>query len=210
MTTSSLILVASTFNTIIRGEADTFLRKMILTTEISYSDEGVEIHNKDGSCIQASYIICTFSLGVLQNNAVKFTLALSEWKQTTIHKFTIGTYTKSFMQFDETFWPKDIYTDPLQRGWYSVFQSLSMPEFLPESNILFVTATSELAWRAERQPNAQTRSEVLAVLRKTFPNVTIPEPTGFLYPWWSTEPGLTGAIRTGPCRRRWICTRICA
>ncbi|KAJ6144426.1 hypothetical protein N7470_008321 [Penicillium chermesinum] len=181
------------FNTIFLSEAATFLKKddprVHLNTQvvdIAYSDEGVTIHNKDGSCITAAYAVCTFSLGVLQNNA----------------KFAMGTYTKIFMQFNETFWPENtqyfLYADPLQRGWYPIFQSLSMPEFIPESNILFVTVTNELAWRAERQSDEHTRGEIMDVLRKMFPEKTIPEPTAFLYPRWSTEPWAYGSYSNWP------------
>ncbi|KAJ5740436.1 hypothetical protein N7493_000308 [Penicillium malachiteum] len=197
------------FNTIIKGEAATFLKpndsRLHLNTTISeivYSEDGVTVHNKDGSCVTAAYAICTFSLGVLQSDEVEFSPILPEWKQTAIQKFTMGTYTKIFMQFNETFWPKNtqyfLYADPSLRGWYPVFQSLSMPEFLPDSNILFVTITNEFSWRAERQSDEQTKGEILDVLRKMFPEKTIPEPTSFLYPRWSTEPWAHGSYSNWP------------
>lgn len=56
------------FNAFIRGEASTFLtandpRLMLNTivTNVSYSDNGVTVYNKDGGCIEADYAICTFS-----------------------------------------------------------------------------------------------------------------------------------------------------
>lgn len=197
------------FNTIIKGMASEFMKENdprlhlnTEVTEIQYSKDGVTIHNKDGSCVSAAYAICTFSLGVLQNDAVKFTPSLPEWKQTAIQRFTMGTYTKIFMQFNETFWPKNtqyfLYADPNMRGWYPVFQSLSMPEFFPDSNILFVTVTNELAWRAERQSDEETKQEIMTVLRKMFPGQQIPEPTAFLYPRWSTEPWSYGSYSNWP------------
>jgi polyamine oxidase len=73
-----------------------------------------------------------------------------------------------------------------------------MPEFLPGSNILFVTITNELAWRAERQSDEQTKSEIMAVLRKMWPDKNIPEPTSFLYPRWSQEPWSRGSYSNWP------------
>ncbi|KAJ6102167.1 hypothetical protein N7486_004594 [Penicillium sp. IBT 16267x] len=183
------------FNTIFKGEAATFLKQNdprlhlnTKITKITYSDDGVTIHNKDGSCITAAYAICTFSLGVLQSDEVKFTPTLPEWKQTAIQKFTMGTYTKIFMQFNETFWPTNtqyfLYADAGLRGWYPIFQSLSMPQFLPDSN--------------ERQSDEQTKEEIMDVLRKMFPEKTIPEPTSFLYPRWSTEPWAHGSYSNWP------------
>lgn len=56
------------FNAFIQGEASTFLKandpRLLLNTvvtNISYSDSGVTVYNRDGSCISADYAICTFS-----------------------------------------------------------------------------------------------------------------------------------------------------
>ena len=190
--------------------ASTFLKKndprILLNTQItniSYSDDGVTIYSKDGNCVKADYAICTFSLGVLQDDdAVKFTPELPDWKKTAIQKFTMGTYTKIFMQFNETFWPPEtqylLYANPYLRGYYPLWQSLSTPGFFPGSNIIFVTVTNEMAWRAERQSDEQTKNEAMAVLRKMFPDRDIPEPTAFLYPRWSTEPWAYGSYSNWP------------
>ena len=94
------------FNAFIKGQASTFLKKNdsrlllnTIVTNISYTDDGVTVYTRDGSCIQAEYAICTFSLGVLQNDAVSFSPALPSWKQMGIETFSMGTYTKIFLQF---------------------------------------------------------------------------------------------------------------
>ena len=171
-------------------------------TDIEYGPHGVTVHNHDGSCVTAAYAICTFSLGVLQNQAVDFSPELPEWKQTAIQKFNMGTYTKIFMQFNETFWPDDtqyfLYASPTTRGEYPVFQSLSTERFLPGSNILFVTVVAEQAYRIERQTDSQTKEEVLSILRQMFPDKSIPEPTAFLYPRFTTEPWAFGSYSNWP------------
>ena len=52
----------------------------------------------------------------------------------------MGTYTKIFMQFNESFWPKDneffLYADPKERGYYPLFQALDAPGFVEGSNVL--------------------------------------------------------------------------
>ncbi|PKY01078.1 amine oxidase [Aspergillus campestris IBT 28561] len=197
------------FSSIIDGMASEFLKKddprvrlNTHITDISYTDDGVTVHNADGSCVRADYAIATFSLGVLQNDAVSFEPRLPDWKRESIHKFTMGTYTKIFLQFPETFWPADteffLYADPHIRGWYPIFQSLSTPGFLPGSNILFVTVTNELAWRAERQGDEKTKAEIMAVLRSMFPDKKVPEPTAFKFPRWSTEPWSYGSYSNWP------------
>ncbi|KAL4865832.1 hypothetical protein BDV12DRAFT_210915 [Aspergillus spectabilis] len=204
-----LVIDPRGYSAIIEGEAESFLpphdprlRLNTQVTEIEHGVEGVIVRNSDGSCISAAYAICTFSVGVLQNDAVDFTPTLPEWKQTAIEKFNMGTYTKIFMQFNETFWPRDtqffLYASPTTRGYYPVFQSLSTPGFLPESNIIFVTVVDAQAYRVERQSNEQTKAEILEILRLMFPDIPIPDPIAFTYPRWSTEPWAHGSYSNWP------------
>ncbi|RMZ92164.1 hypothetical protein DV736_g637, partial [Chaetothyriales sp. CBS 134916] len=197
------------FNAIVKGEASTFLQqndpRLLLNTvvtNISYSNNGVTIYNNDGTCVSAAYAVCTFSLGVLQSDTVAFQPELPQWKQTAIQNFQMATYTKIFLQFNETFWPNDtqffLYASPTTRGYYPVFQSLSTTGFLPESNIIFVTVVDEEAYRVERQTDEQTKDEVLDVLRQMFPDVDIPEPVAFMYPRWTMEPWAHGSYSNWP------------
>ncbi|KAL3495494.1 amine oxidase [Aspergillus germanicus] len=207
---NNLVLDARGYSAIIRGEAETFLlgpddpRLWFNTqvTEIEHSPHGVVIRNADGSCVSAAYAITTFSVGVLQNNVVRFGPELPEWKRTAIEKFTMGTYTKIFLQFPYTFWPSEteffLYASPTSRGFYPVFQSLSKTGFLPGSNIIFVTVVETHSYRVERQSDAQTQAEIMAVLREMFPDREIPNPIAFTYPRWSTEPWAFGSYSNWP------------
>lgn len=197
------------FNTIVKGEASTFLQENdsrlkldTAITNISYSEDGVTITNSDGTCVSAAYAICTFSLGVLQNNAVDFKPELPSWKETAIHSFQMATYTKIFLQFNETFWPSDkqffLYADPTTRGYYPLFQSLSTDGFLPGSNVIFVTVVGPQSYRIEQQTDEETQAEIVAVLRQMFPDVNVPEPTAILYPRWTTEPWSYGSYSNWP------------
>lgn len=199
------------FNTIIKGEASTFLEandsRLLLNTIVSgvnYTDKSVTITMDDGSCIEAEYAICTFSLGVLQNEVVDFEPAFPDWKMTGIYSMQMGTYTKIFLQFppDQQFWDIDtqffLYADPVERGWYPVWQSLSGPGFLEGSGILFVTVVDTQSYRAEQQSDEQTLAEVMAVLKLMYPDVDIPEPLAFMYPRWSEEPWAYGSYSNWP------------
>ncbi|THU89651.1 polyamine oxidase-like protein [Dendrothele bispora CBS 962.96] len=192
------------FNAFVIGEASTFLKpndsRLLLNTvveSINYSNDGVVVHNEDGSCVSAEYAICTFSLGVLQNDAVAFTPPLPTWKQTVIESFHFGTYTKIFLQFNTTFWDPStqffLYADPKKRGYYPVWQSLSLPGFLPDSNIIFTTVVGEESHRIENQSNEETQAEVMEVLRRMFPEINVPEPLAFMYPRWGLEPWSHGS-----------------
>lgn len=103
----------------------------------------------------------------------------------------MGTYTKIFLQFNETFWDRDtqffLYADPKSRGYYPVWQSLSATGFIEESNIIFVTVVDGDSYRVEQQSDEETKAEVMEVIRTMFPDKEIPDPIAFMYPRWSTE-----------------------
>jgi len=115
----------------------------------------------------------------------------------------MGTYTKIFLQFppDQQFWDADtqffLYADPVERGWYPVWQSLSGPGFLPGSGIIFVTVVYSQSYKAENQGDEITQEEVMAVLKKMFGD-DIPDPIDFMYPRWSTEPWAYGSYSNWP------------
>ncbi|KAL2841413.1 hypothetical protein BJY01DRAFT_257019 [Aspergillus pseudoustus] len=207
---NNLVVDPRGYSSIITGEADTFLmpndprlRLNTQVTSIEHSEHGVVIHTADGSCVSAAYAIATFSLGVLQNHAVSFDPALPDWKRTAIEKFNMGTYTKIFMQFPETFWPAEeaeyfLYASPTTRGWYPVFQSMDKEGFLPGSHVLFVTVVESHAYRVELQSESQTQAEIMAVLREMFPDRTVPDPVAFTYPRWTQEPWAYGSYSNWP------------
>ncbi|KAI4252646.1 MAG: hypothetical protein LQ352_004169 [Teloschistes flavicans] len=199
------------FNAFIKGEASSFLNdkdeRLLLNTvvtNISYDDCGVTVYNRDGSCIQADYAICTFSLGVLQSDDISFDPELPSWKQEGIETFSMGTYTKIFLQFpsDKVFWNTSyqffLYADPYERGYYPIFQSLDAEGFLPGSGIIFVTVVQSQSYVVEAQDDETTKAEVLAVLRNMFGADNVPEPIAFLYPRWSLEPWAYGSYSNWP------------
>ncbi|KAH8690275.1 putative flavin-containing polyamine oxidase [Talaromyces proteolyticus] len=199
------------FNTWLNGEASTFLKKNdsrlrlnTVVTNVTYSDTGVTVTDSHGDCVQADYAICTFSVGVLQNDAVSFEPEFPDWKQDGIEVFDMGTYTKIFLQFppDKVFWPKDtqyfLYADPTERGWYPVFQSLDTPGFLEGSGIIFVTVVHDQSYRAESQSDEKTKEEVMTVLRDMYGAENVPDPIAFMYPRWSLEPWAYGSYSNWP------------
>jgi polyamine oxidase len=197
------------FSVWLYAQAAKFLRandpRLLLNTvvkAVDHYDTHVTITNEDGTCIEADYAINTVSLGVLQNEVIKYTPELPSWKQDSIATFAMGTYTKIFYQFNETFWPEDtqfhLYAHPTTRGYYTVWQSLSTEGFLPGSNIIFVTLVDEQSYRVEAQDDETTKQEGMAVLRQMFPNITIPEPTAFLYPRWTQVPWSYGSYSNWP------------
>ncbi|KAJ4244403.1 hypothetical protein NW762_014531 [Fusarium torreyae] len=206
---SNLVWDQRGYNYMIQQEAKEFLKKdgsqlRLKTTvkKIQYSKDGVKILTNDG-CIEADYAICTFSPGVLQNDVVEFKPEIPRWKQEAIDQFAMATYTKIFMQFNESFWDDGetqyfLYADPVERGNYPLFQSLNAKGFLEGSNIIFATVTGDQAYRVEQQTNEQTEEQMLEVLRLMFPDKKVPKPTAFFYPRWSTETWTFGSYSNWP------------
>lgn len=149
-------------------------------------------------------LLIIFRLGVLQNDAVTFSPELPYWKQEGIETFSMGTYTKIFLQFppDQVFWNQSyqffLYADPDERGYYPVWQSLDGPGFLPGSGIIFVTVVQEQSYVVEAQDDETTKAQVLAVLRSMFGEANVPDPIAFMYPRWSLEPWAYGSYSNWP------------
>jgi polyamine oxidase len=199
------------FNAIIKGEASTFLKandpRLLLNTIVSgvnYTNDGITAIMEDGSCIQADYGICTFSIGVLQQGVVDFQPPFPPWKKSGIASLQMETYTKIFLQFDpaKVFWDRNtqffLYADPIERGRYPVFQSLDSPGFFPGSGILFVTVVDRQSYRVESQTNSQTLAQVMEVLRTMFPGTNVPDPIAFMYPRWTKVPWAFGSYSNWP------------
>ncbi|KAI9807809.1 MAG: hypothetical protein M1825_005114 [Sarcosagium campestre] len=198
------------YNTFIHGEASTFLRpndtRLLLNTivtNITWGPSGVTIDNEDGSCIEADYAICTFSVGVLQSDAITFSPELPRWKKIAIETFQLGIYTKIFMQFppDKIFWDKNtqflLYASK-DRGYYPVYQPLDIADFLPGSGILVATVVTDQSLRIEEQDDETTKQELLVVLRQMFGEDAVPEPIDFMYPRWGKTPWARGSYSNWP------------
>lgn len=121
-----------------------------------------------------------------------------------IETFQMGTYTKIFLQFppDQIFWNKStqffLYADPIERGYYPIFQSLDGPGFLEGSGIFFVTVVDQQSYQVESQDDETTKAQVMAVLRDMFGAENVPDPIAFMYPRWSLEPWAFGSYSNWP------------
>ena len=58
-------------------------------TDVEHSHDGVTVALADGRRLSADYALVTFSLGVLQNDDVRFVPPLPDWKVEAIHGMTM-------------------------------------------------------------------------------------------------------------------------
>ncbi|KAH0833997.1 hypothetical protein J3R83DRAFT_11233 [Lanmaoa asiatica] len=129
------------------------------------------------------------------NTDVVFQPPLPGWKTEAINSIEMATYTKIFLQFNETFWfPTEmgLYAGK-QRGKYPVWQSLDHIGFFPGSGIIFVTVTGDWSLYVEQLTLDQIQSEVMEVLRAMYPDITVPEPIDIHAPTWSLNPLYRGS-----------------
>ncbi|KAK0444694.1 amine oxidase [Armillaria borealis] len=193
------------FKTVVQAEAAEFMQPsqiMFNSTvmDISYSNGEVSVTLDDGHVIYGAYVLCTFSLGVLQHDDVRFHPELPAYKQEAIQSMVMATYTKIFFKFDRKFWfdtEMGLYADP-ERGRYSAWQSLDHPNFFPGSGIIFVTVTGIFAERVESLPDSQVREEALGVLKQMFPDIDVPRPLDMFFYRWHSDPLYRGSYSNWP------------
>ncbi|CAL1696662.1 unnamed protein product [Somion occarium] len=195
------------FKALIQHEAAEFSgsesSRVLLNSTVSiieYSAKGVQVTLTDGTKLKANHAICTFSLGVLQHDDVRFIPSLPTWKREAIHSMTMGVFTKIFLQFQQKFWfdtEMGLYADR-ERGRYAVWQSLDHDDFFPGSRLIFVTVTGSFSKRIEALPNSAVKAEVLSVLQAMCPNITIPQPIDFYFHHWHSDPLFRGSYSNWP------------
>ncbi|KAG2749340.1 amine oxidase [Suillus brevipes Sb2] len=199
------------FKIIIQDEAAEFLQPQQVSlnsvvTTIAYSGDGVTVTLEDNTTLTADYVLCTFSLGVLQYGDIAFKPTLPSWKMEAIQSMVMATYTKIFLQFEEKFWfdtearminSMAIYAD-MERGRYPIWQNLDHVKFFPGSGLVFVTVTGDFSLRIEGMQDSDVREEVMEVLRAMYPNTTVPDPVAFYFKRWNADSLFRGSYSNWP------------
>ncbi|CAI8009421.1 Polyamine oxidase 1 [Geodia barretti] len=159
------------------------------------ADDCVCAEVKDGKMYCANYSIVTFSTGVLQaairgdQNSVKFEPPLPRWKQDAINHITPIVYGKIFLVFPTTFW-NEIDGDQQLLGYVADEKGYYGHYILDKNrpNTITVDVSGNLAIKIATQSQEETVNEVMAILRKIFNNVTLPEPESVVISRWHLDP----------------------
>ncbi|KAI9267810.1 hypothetical protein BY458DRAFT_456936 [Sporodiniella umbellata] len=171
--------------------------------KIEYNTDGVVVHTDKGDTIYAEYAISTFSIGVMQHKDIEWSPVLPKWKKEGIYAFDMATYTKIFFNFPKQFWDDEqfiLYSNPIRRGYFSVWQSLTAKGFLPKNtstNIIFATVTQDMSKEIERMTDEEVKKIGMDALRKMYGD-DIPEPTDFMFPRWHSNPLFRGSYSNWP------------
>ena len=178
-----------------RGFIDSSVKLNSTVTTIKFADDCMCAQVKDGKMYCGDYGIVTFSAGVLQEairgdqNSVKFEPSLPQWKQDAINYISPVFYGKIFLVFPTRFWNETDEDQQIlgyvadERGYYGYY---ILDKNRP--NTIIVDVVEDLAIKIATQTQEETVNEVMAVLRKIFNNVTLPEPETVVISKWHLDP----------------------
>ena len=171
----------------LRGDQDERLHLNTIVAEIQWSDDcvcAVAFENGGDNRYCAPYAIMTFSLGVLQSEALnmRFMPELPVSKLEVIEQISMAHYLKIFFKFNETFWDSNVdYIGHVSsmHGYFPLFQPLP-------DNVLLATVVGELADRIVQQPEEETKTELMQVIRNIY-GPTVPDPIDVVIPDWKID-----------------------
>ena len=194
------VLVEEMVNNFLKpGDPRLLLNQVV--DDIKWDADGVQVSSITGQTYTADYLLTTFSVGVLKNEAVKFTPDLPPKFLESIYKIEMADYIKIFLKFPKKFWDRKQYIlyASARRGYYPVWQDLETDAGLPDIglNILIITVTGEEATRVQYQSDQETLAEIMNILRNVYGD-NIPDPIEFSYPRWHHDPLFFGCYSNNP------------
>ncbi|KAL1754515.1 hypothetical protein FB107DRAFT_215570 [Schizophyllum commune] len=159
-----------------------------------YSDRSnhpspVTVTLANGTTLTADYVICTFSLGVLQNDEVEWVPRLPAWKREAIAAFTMATYAKVFVHFAGE-----------DRFWFDTEMALYASSRRGRYPLWHVTMTGDDALEISALSGAteeNVRANVKEILQNMFPNTTLPA-FDLTYHDWAADPLFHGSYSNFP------------
>lgn len=195
---------------VIQKLAESFLKtndpRVLLNTAITnikYDDSkstGVTVTTADGKTYTADYAICTFSAGVVNSgfSSGLFSPSVPLWKSRAYASAQMGTYTKIFMKFPESFWDDVVFTlyaDKSNYGYFPVWQNMQAHGyFFPQdSNVYMVTVVNDESARLEIQSKEKTISEAKKVLETMYGSKINAEAVDIRVPEWTNNKYFKGS-----------------
>ena len=102
-------------------KADLDIRTGVRVEAIDFSQPAVVVKTNQGT-INASRVLVTVPLGVLQRGSIQFTPDLPATKQSAIDRLGMGLLNKVFLRFDKPFWPRN------QQVFFFAWEGAAWPE----------------------------------------------------------------------------------
>ncbi|MFT6694995.1 MAG: monoamine oxidase [Paracoccaceae bacterium] len=159
----------------------------------------VEYEKGDGATVfsgntayEASFVISTLPLGVLQAKDVKFDPPLPKSQRARIKRIGMGNVTKLAMKFDQAYWPTDTQYFGLmtkEKGRWNYF--LNYRTFC-DQNILLALSVGDYATKVEKLSEKAMLADCMKAARTMF-GQDVPEPQTHLATRWSRDKFSKGA-----------------
>jgi monoamine oxidase len=142
--------------------------------------------------IEADYVIVTVPLGVLKQNRIAFTPALTAKKQTAIQKIGMNCVNKFLLTWNQAFWDNVQYISftPEEKDKFNYF--VNVKKFQPSVNALMTFAYAQYARKTESMSDAQVTNEIMSHLKDMYGN-SIPAPKQMLRTRWNSNEYTFGA-----------------
>ncbi|CAN0042255.1 unnamed protein product, partial [Scytosiphon promiscuus] len=161
------------------------------------------VTSTDGKVVEADAVVVTLPLGVLKARVVDFVPSLPERKAQAISALGYGCLNKVVLEFPKAFWLLKMGSRRLLAhvsetpGDFYLFLDLTNMCGRP---VLVALIPGEQAHRAERESAGETAGRCLTVLRRVFPEVTVPAPLHAAASRWGSDKWSRGSysfVRVG-------------
>ncbi len=167
-------------------------------TKVNYAKHPIVVSTDKEGDFKAKYVVSTLPVEVLKNNAVDFSPPFLENKTNAINNLRMGTMDKVYLIFNKTkdpFWNTDktwinrISYDKREDGTYDTSWKyfFNMHKYTGQP-ILLAFNTADSAVKLENEDDDSIKRQVTEVLRKMYPNKTIPEPEKIVRTKWAEDP----------------------
>ncbi len=164
--------------------------------QVDYSGARVDVLTDQGS-FQATHVLVTVPLGVLQAGRIAFNPHLPRDKRDAIRETRMGVFNKIFLKFDSVFWGDDY-----ELIGYMGSQDSDWPEIVNFHKIaglpvLLAFSAGTAGEQNELRSDAEVVASLMECLRKMY-GQDIPEPVGHLVTRWNQDPFSLGSYSYTP------------
>mmetsp|Transcript_37085 Transcript_37085/g.86894 ORF Transcript_37085/g.86894 Transcript_37085/m.86894 type:complete len:529 (-) Transcript_37085:247-1833(-) len=177
-------------------------------TTVDYSDSAVLVTTAQGLIVNASVLICTLPLGVLQRRVVTWNPPFSAEKLSAIDGTVMGSYAKAILEFPSVFWDSSEWsyiTGSYESGRVKVILNRDNSKLNSGSKVIEMRFTGAQAVAIESGTVPEAQALIMAELRTVY-GASIPDPTSILLTNWTHDPYSYGSYMVWPfgyTRQEW-------
>eukprot|EP00403_Amphidinium_massartii_P023974 CAMPEP_0178402330 /NCGR_PEP_ID=MMETSP0689_2-20121128/16782_1 /TAXON_ID=160604 /ORGANISM="Amphidinium massartii, Strain CS-259" /LENGTH=522 /DNA_ID=CAMNT_0020023219 /DNA_START=185 /DNA_END=1753 /DNA_ORIENTATION=+ len=197
-------LITGSYPGILESIANTLPTSAVKTgqmvTMVNYTGPFVQVMTEQGLTVNASAVVCTLPLGVLQKRTVTWDPPMSAERLSAIDKMIMGNYVKAVLQFPSVFWDStelSFYSGDFASGIVKLAVNFDHDKLKPGSKMLEIHITGTQAKSIEDGTVAEAQARIMTELRNVY-GEGIPEPTAFAVTNWTYDPYAYGTWSSWP------------